>query len=252
MENNADSYVLVLEDRSRVQSPTEAGHLSVVSSMDEAGRIKTVEPTEANQTAFMKFKKNDSVLKNFLSNLVKQFKDPTHFGVYRLVSDRAVESVAELRNMLAGREEPRNKAMLESIRMNLDEFAPAQKAPAIDESKVDWKELERLGLSRDRLEQSGDLNKLLNWQKTGLVGISVPFGETSIYTEARIALRQSEDGHPQHPQRAAARFSLYGLSFQRGRKSDADAFGQSGETGGADPQKRRTLQRLRLNRPVDQ
>ena len=33
MENNADSYVLVLEDRSRVQSPTEAGHLSVVSSM---------------------------------------------------------------------------------------------------------------------------------------------------------------------------------------------------------------------------
>ena len=76
MENNADSYVLVLEDRSRVQSPTEAGHLSVVSSMDEAGRVKTVEPTEANQTAFMKFKKNDSVLKNFLSNLVKQFKDP--------------------------------------------------------------------------------------------------------------------------------------------------------------------------------
>lgn len=194
MENNADSYVLVLEDRSRVQSPTEAGHLSVVSSMDEAGRVKTVEPTEANQTAFMKFKKNDSVLKNFLSNLVKQFKDPTHFGVYRLVSDRAVESVAELRNMLAGREEPQNKAMLESIRMNLDEFAPAQKVPAIDESKVDWKELERLGLSRDRLEQSGDLNKLLNWQKTGLVGISVPFGETSIYTEARIALRQSEDG----------------------------------------------------------
>ena len=189
MENNADSYVLVLEDRSRVQSPTEAGHLSVVSSMDEAGRVKTVEPTEANQTAFMKFKKNDSVLKNFLSNLVKQFKDPTHFGVYRLVSDRAVESVAELRNMLAGREEPQNKAMLESIRMNLDEFAPAQKVPAIDESKVDWKELERLGLSRDRLEQSGDLNKLLNWQKTGLVGISVPFGETSIYTEARIALR---------------------------------------------------------------
>lgn len=194
MENNADSYVLVLEDRSRVQSPTEAGQLSVVSSMDETGKVKTVEPTEANQTAFMKFKKNDSILKNFLSNLVKQFKDPTHFGVYRLVSDRVVESVAELKNMLAGREEPQNKAALETLRINLDEFAPVQKAPAIDESKVDWIELERIGLSKDRLEQSGNLDKLLNWQKTGLVGISVPFGETSIYTEARIALRQSEDG----------------------------------------------------------
>ncbi|WP_256967212.1 hypothetical protein [Porphyromonas gingivalis] len=29
--------------------------------------------------------------------------------------------------MFAGREEPQNKAMLESIRMNLDDFAPAQK-----------------------------------------------------------------------------------------------------------------------------
>ncbi|MCE9108255.1 hypothetical protein [Bacteroides pyogenes] len=52
MGNNADSYVLVLEDRSRVQSPTEAGHLFVVSSMDEVGRAKAVSILECDRIAY--------------------------------------------------------------------------------------------------------------------------------------------------------------------------------------------------------
>jgi len=49
-------------------------------------------------------------------------------------------------------------------------------ATAIDESKVDWKQLDDLGLSRERLEQSGELEKMLNWQKSNLLTIAVPFG----------------------------------------------------------------------------
>lgn len=40
---NSDNYVLVLEDRSQTQSANEAGKLSVVSSIDKDGKIKTVE-----------------------------------------------------------------------------------------------------------------------------------------------------------------------------------------------------------------
>ncbi len=47
-------------------------------------------------------------------------------------------------------------------------------ATAIDESKVDWKQLDDLGLSRERLEQSGELEKMLNWQKSNLLTIAVP------------------------------------------------------------------------------
>ena len=57
-------------------------------------------------------------------------------------------------------------------------------ATAIDESKIDWKQLYDLGLSRERLEQSGELEKMLNWQKSNLLTIAVPFGDTTIYTEA--------------------------------------------------------------------
>ena len=192
MEGNPDNYVLVLEDRREAKSPTDPGRLSVISGQDEKGKIKTVEPTEENRAAFLVFKKNDGLLKNFMTNLRRQFNDPTHFGVYRIVADRVGESVESLKSMLTARDVPQNKAALDSIRVSSDE-SPAQKLSAIDPEKVDWKELERLGVSREKLE-AGNLDRLLNWQKTGLISLAVPFGDTTIYTEARLALRTGADG----------------------------------------------------------
>lgn len=191
---NPDNFVLVLEDRSQIRSADEAGKLSVVSSIDKDGKIKTVEPLDSNSSAFMKFKKNDSLLQNFFSNLAKQFKEPSHIGVYRLVADKVEASVGVLKDMLENREAPGNKASIDAVRITADDFAPAQKATAISPEQVDWKEMERLGLSQEKLQQSGNLEKMLNWQKSDLLTIAVPFGETTIYTEARIALRHSEDG----------------------------------------------------------
>ena len=191
---NSDNYVLVLEDRSQTGSANEAGKLSVVSSIDKDGKIKTVEPLDSNSAAFMKFKKNDSLLQNFFSNLAKQFKDPSHTGVYRLVADKVEDSVGVLKKMLENRDAPGNKSALDAVRITDDDFAPAQKATAINPEQVDWKEMERIGLSQEKLQQSGDLDKVLNWQKSNLLPIAIPFGNSTIYTEARIALRHDEDG----------------------------------------------------------
>lgn len=192
--NHSDNYVLVLEDRSQTQSANEAGKLSVVSGIDKDGKIKTVEPLDSNSTAFMKFKKNDSLLQNFFSNLAKQFKDPSHTGVYRLVADRVEDSVGVLKKMLENRDAPANKSALDAVRITADDFVPAQKATAIHTEQVDWKEMERIGLSKEKLEQSGNLEKVLNWQKSDLMPIAIPFGNDVIYTEARIALRNDADG----------------------------------------------------------
>lgn len=191
---NSDNYVLVLEDRSQTQSANEAGKLSVVSGIDKDGKIKTVEPLDSNSAAFMKFKKNDSLLQNFFSNLAKQFKDPSHTGVYRLVADRVEDSVGVLKKMLENRDAPANKSALDAVRITADDFAPAQKATAINPEEVDWKEMERIGLSKEKLEQSGNLEKVLNWQKSDLLPIAIPFGNDVIYTESRVALRHDADG----------------------------------------------------------
>jgi len=35
---------------------------------------------------------------------------------------------------------------------------------------------------------------MLNWQKTNLLPIAIPVGETTIHTEARLAFRTDEEG----------------------------------------------------------
>ena len=55
--------------------------------------------------------------------------------------------------------------------------------------------LDNLGLFHERLEQSGELEKMLNWQKSNLVTIAIPIGDTTIYTEARLAFRIDNEGN---------------------------------------------------------
>mgnify|MGYP002585144576 CR=1 FL=1 len=65
----------------------------------------------------------------------------------------------------------------------------------IDESKIDWQELEgKWGVRRDDLEKSGDLTKMLNYGKSDLVKVSPIFGGQSFELDARLSLRKNEDG----------------------------------------------------------
>ena len=197
MESNSnDNYVLVLEDRTAVKNEQEAGKLSVVSGIDEKGNLKTTEAEATNQASFLKFNSKDGLLKNFMDNFLKQFNDPTRFGLYKVLSNNVEQGVDNLRTMLQSREKPESKQQLAEMGVPFEDYLPRQKnATAIDPEKVDWKMLDSLGLSRERLEQSGELEKLLNWQKSNLMTIAVPVGDTTIYTEARLAFRTDENGN---------------------------------------------------------
>ena len=194
--NNNDNYVLVLEDRTEVKNEQEAGKLTIVSGIDDKGNLKTTEALAANQAAFLKFNSKDGLLKNFMDNFLKQFNDPTRFGLYKVLSNNMEQGVDNLRTMLQSREKPESKQQLAEMGVPFEDYLPRQKnATAINPEKVDWKMLDSLGLSRERLEQSGELEKLLNWQKSNLVMIAVPVGDTTIYTEARLAFRTDENGN---------------------------------------------------------
>ena len=197
MESNSnDNYVLVLEDRTEVKNEKEAGKLSVVSGIDDKGNLKTTEAAAANQAAFLKFNNKDGLLKNFMTNFLKQFNNPTHFGLYKVLADNVEQSVDNLRTMLQSREKPESKQQLAEMGIPFEDYLPQQKnATAIDSEKVDWKMLNDLGLSRERLEQNGELEKMLNWQKSNLITIAVPIGGTTIYTEARLAFRTDDNGN---------------------------------------------------------
>lgn len=197
MESNSnDNYVLVLEDRTEVKNEKEMGKLSVVSGIDDKGNLQTTEATAANQAAFLKFNSKDGLLKNFMNNFLKQFNDPTRFGLYKVLSNNVEQGVDNLRTLLQSREKPESKQQLTEVGVPFEDYLPRQKnTTIIDAEKVDWKQLDNLGLSREQLEQSGELDKMLNWQKSDLITIAIPMGDTTIYTDARLAFRTDGEGN---------------------------------------------------------
>ena len=234
--NSNDNYVLVLEDRTEVKNDQEAGKLSVVSGINDKGNLKTTEAVAANQAAFLKFNNKDGLLKNFMTNFLKQFNNPTHFGLYKVVADNVEQGVDNLRTMLQSREKPESKQQLAEMGIPFGDYLPQQKnATAIDESKIDWKQLDNLGLTRERLEQSGELEKMLNWQKSNLITIAVPIGDTTIYTEARLAFRTDDNGNiglAIHPLRKEPQldFPYMGYKFSPEEKEQLLTTGNLGKT----------------------
>ena len=197
MDNNhMDDYVLVLEDRTEVKNEAEVGKLSVVSDIDEKGKLKTAPAEEAQQSSFLKFNNRDGLLKNFMTNFLKQFNEPKRFGLYKVLASNVEQGVKNLKEALQNRDIPENKQQLETAQVRFGDFLPRQKnATAINPEQIDWKLLETLGLSREKLEQSGELDKMLSWQKSKLLPIAVPFGDSTVYTEARLAFRTDENGN---------------------------------------------------------
>ena len=234
--NNNDNYVLVLEDRTEVKSENEAGKLSVVSGIDDKGKLQTTEAQDVHQAAFLKFNNKDGLLKNFMTNFLKQFNEPTRFGLYKVVANNVEQGVASLHSMLQNREKPENKQQLADSQVRFEDFLPKQKnATAIDESKIDWKQLDSLGLTRERLEQSGELAKMLNWQKSNLITIAIPIGDTTIYTDARLAFRTDGEGNiglAVHPLRKEPQldFPYMGHKFSNEEKELLLATGNLGKT----------------------
>ena len=237
MESNSnDNYVLVLEDRTEVKNENDAGKLSVVSGIDDKGKLQTTEAKDVHQAAFLKFNNKDGLLKNFMTNFLRQFNEPSRFGLYKVLADNVEQSVASLHTMLQNREKPENKQQLADSQVRFDDFLPKQKnATAIDESKIDWKQLDNLGLTRERLEQSGELEKMLNWQKSNLVTIAIPIDDTTIYTDVRLAFRTDSEGNiglAVHPLRKEPQldFPYMGHKFSPEEKEQLLATGNLGKT----------------------
>ena len=237
MDNNhADDYVLVLEDRTEVKNEAEVGKLSVVSNIDEKGKLKTAPAEEANQSDFLKFNSRDGLLKNFMKNFLKQFNEPKRFGLYKVLANNVEQGVANLKTMLQNKQNPDNQQKIKDIQLDFEDYLPQQKnATAINPERVDWKMLETLGLSKEKLEQNGELDKMLNWQKTNLLPIAIPVGETTIHTEARLAFRTDEEGKISlavHSLRKEPQldFPYMGHKFSNEEKENLLATGNLGKT----------------------
>jgi len=183
-EKLKDQDVLLVKEK-------DSNDLKVVKGVNsKSGKLETVSPVSENEQDFMKIDRHGNMLENFMENFFRQFKDPTHFLFFKAPADRVEEVAKNLQEALKNPETPVNKAFLDMHKVE----PQVQKEYAINPDFVDWHKFERYGITREALEKSGNLDKLLDYQKTGLMTVAIKFDEETLRTDARFSLRKQDDG----------------------------------------------------------
>jgi hypothetical protein len=170
---------------------------------DKDGKSKAVKPEDGDNPDLFKINMRGNLIENFFENFSRQVKDPTRFEFFRVPAEKFQEVVQKLQDAFKNPDKPENKEFIDLHRIDPEAFLkkqqqeqtqPQTSGNAIDENRVDWKQFERLGITRETLEKTGNLDKLLNWQKTDLLPIAPKFDDITLRTDARLALRETPEG----------------------------------------------------------
>lgn len=188
-EKVKDQDVLLVKEKS-------SGELKVVAGIEKDGKPKTVEAKPENEPSFLKIDKNGNALDNFMSNFLRQYKDPTHFQFFKAPIDKVKEVIDKLREAFKKPYDPANKATIDKYKVEPQVQGQKQSAHAIDEKRIDWSQLEKFGVTRETLEKTKSLDAMLNFQKSPvLIPIAAKFDDTTLRTDARLSFRETPDGN---------------------------------------------------------
>lgn len=172
----------------------EDGKLGVIAG-EQDGKLKTVDPKKENADQFMKIDTNGNALENFFKKFSAQFSHPSHTGVYAVTAS-AVDKVAAFLDKLI-RIDHKDKA-LDPYRVKFDskiriEVEFTGKYQPLDLNKLNWKEVEKLGVSGENLQDA--LKAMVYGHKSpGLVDIKPAVDGQEFPMQARLSLEQQPDG----------------------------------------------------------
>lgn len=185
--------------------------IQAVKSIDENGKMETVDPTKKNQNQFMRVDKSGDFFSNFFSIFFSQLKNPTNFTFFKVPAPVAVEKAQEMQKQVDKPTPEGEKVMKEQEikteppqdkkQENKNDMATTQTTTQetseyrYKPEQIDWDTMTNLGLSKEYLEKRNLLEPLLKGYKTNeLVPIGVNLGGTILRTDARLSLQQAEDG----------------------------------------------------------
>ena len=207
----------------------ETGQVGAVTGINEDGTPKMANVKSAKLSDLVKFTKGQNPLEAFLSNFIRQAKNPTTFGFFKVPADRYESVGMAMADFMQKPEE--NAEILKDFKVEMPQQtqseAPEQKPAeaqatqtaeqpnpvmgngtsagntqqyhhyqAIDESKIDWANLkEKWGIDRDELAKSGDLKEMLYNRKSKLVTVTPTFGGEKFQIDARLSFRTDAAGN---------------------------------------------------------
>lgn len=216
-ENQEQEQVLIARNN-------ETGQIGAVKGLNPDGTPQMADVKSAKLSDLIKFSKGHNPLEAFISNFVRQCRNPTTFGFFKVPADRYESVGMAMADFMQKPEE--NAEILKDFKVEMpqqtqsetqaqtqpdaDEQKPIEQMPpaqentqaehskyqTIDESKIDWANLkEKWGIDRDELAKSGDLKEMLYNRKSKLVTVTPTFGGEKFPIDARLSFRTDAAGN---------------------------------------------------------
>ncbi|MDR1919235.1 MAG: DUF3945 domain-containing protein [Tannerellaceae bacterium] len=207
--------LLTVADEGEGQDKGKA--LRAVAGLDKDGRLKTVKPDKENAHSFFEIDPNRDALENFFRKFTQQAKHPSHTGFF-LVTEKTLEKILkyspirmedlepyriEAKDFLVEKQQQVEKLSPATSpapsptppKEGLDTDAPKATFQPIDESKINWAQAEKFGITRERLEEAGQLKAMLYGHKSpAMMQLSCEMEGVRFDTQARLSLKERPDG----------------------------------------------------------
>jgi len=251
MSNQTPERIEPLEELSDILLvfDKEKKKIMAVKGLDENGNLETIEPVKKNQNQFMRVDRQGDLFSNFFSNFFSQLKNPTNFLFFKVPAPLAIDTSKELQKHADDPKADVEEMIKQNIiqtevqqhnkQENKSNMETTQRNPETGEYKykpeqLDWETLNHLGLSKEKLEKLNLLDPLLKGYKTNeLVPVSLNLGTAVTRMDARLSLKQNDDGQVVvaiHGIRKGPNlnFPFFGHEFS---KEDKDNLLQSGNMG---------------------
>lgn len=242
----------------------DTGQVGAVTGLNEDGTPKMTDVKSAKLSDLVKFSKGQNPLEAFMSNFIRQCRNPSTFGFFKVPADR-FDSVGQAMGDFI-KDPETNAELLKDFKVEVPQQAqteakdqsqehkaetqaeksaetqaaqageqkPEARHTAIDESKIDWVTLkEKWGIDRDQLEKSGDLREMLYNRKSQIVTVTPSFGGEKFPIDARLSFRSDADGNVKVVPHFIHKEPKLNEEFEgyKFTKEDKDALRQTGNLG---------------------
>lgn len=180
-----------LQEEVLIARNSETGQIGAVTGLNEDGTPKMADMKSAKLSDLVKFQKGQNPLEAFLSNFLRQCKNPSVFGFFKVKAENFDTEGKALGSLLENPEA--NAEMLKGNKVEMPS-PQQQNHKRVDETKVDWDSFKnQWGLDKNQLSAK-DISEMLNNRKSKLVTLTpTMFGET-FELQARLSLKENPDG----------------------------------------------------------
>ena len=179
------------KDEVLIARNNETGQVGAVVGQNPDGTPKMADVKSTPLSELVKFTKGQNPLEAFTANFMRQAKNPTTFGIFKMSAEdyeALGEPMAEMLN-----DPGTNKEMLDKYRVEMK--TSTVKIQPVDPDKVNWAEVvQQWGIKREALEKTGALQQMIYHHKSPkLYEVNDP-NSPGNKVEARLSFRSNPDG----------------------------------------------------------